>query len=75
MLSEIVPASFFIMILFGISFGMSYAVFDKEIVSMLAVFNLLMVSAFTFSLLKYTYLPIWFLTMGVMIYIQFVKEN
>ena len=70
-LTHIAPIMFFIAILFGISFSISYAIFEKNIVIMLGIFNLLLILALTIEAISYIMFPVWFLTMGIMIYLEF----
>ena len=73
-LIDIIPVLFFIIIVFGISFGLTYSLFDGNLTIMLSLFALLLGLAFAGQIIHARYYPIFFISIVLALYLEFKEK-
>jgi len=64
-----------ILIMFGIAFIISYSIFESNMVIMFGIFNLLLLLCISFDVINNRYITVWFVSMGLMLYMEFGREK
>jgi len=73
-LREIVPVFFLILIIFGLSFALTYVVFEKNLIILLSIFDLFILLMVAYNIIDGIYIALFILIAGVILYIEFGRD-